>query len=99
MYKIIMLTKDYYNDFFEFVLACYSNKGRTGYNPIMLYAVYFKGRKLKGEALDELKYGRCEKVIMETGWESEMRWLPAYKIRRFMVGWRCENERESRWED
>ena len=68
-----MLTKDYYNDFFEIgqqkinfsffelrlpdddpvytlkkvmeeldfsgLLACYSDKGRTGYNPIMLYAV------------------------------------------------------------
>ena len=68
-----MLTKDYYNDFFEFgqqkinfsffelhlpdddpvytlkkvmeeldfsgLLACYSDKGRTGYNPIMMYAV------------------------------------------------------------
>ena len=68
-----MLTKDYYNDFFEFgqqkinfnfyelalpdddpvytlkkvmedldfsgLLACYSDQGRTGYNPIMLYAV------------------------------------------------------------
>ena len=68
-----MLTKDYYNDFFEIgqqkinfsffelglpdddpvytlkkvmeelnfsgLLACYSDKGRTGYNPIMMYAV------------------------------------------------------------
>jgi transposase len=68
-----MLTKDYYNDFFDFgqqkinfnfyelalpdddpvytlkkvmedldfsgLLACYTDKGRTGYNPIMLYAV------------------------------------------------------------
>ena len=68
-----MLTKEYYNDFFEIgqqkinfsffelslpdddpvytlknvmeeldfsgLLACYSDKGRTGYNPIMLYAV------------------------------------------------------------
>lgn len=125
-----MLTKDYYNDFFEFgqqkinfnfyelalpdddpvytlkkvmedldftgLLACYSDQGRTGYNPIMLYAVVtyanmrgvravdrivelcqrdlafilltkgqqpkrdafydFKGKKLKGEVLDELNY-------------------------------------------
>ncbi len=68
-----MLTKDYYNDFFDFgqqkinfsffelslpdddpvftlkkvmeeldfsgLLACYSDKGRTGFNPIMMYAV------------------------------------------------------------
>ena len=68
-----MLTKDYYNEFFDFgqqkinfsffelclpdddpvytlkkvmedldfsgLLACYSDKGRTGYNPIMMYAV------------------------------------------------------------
>ena len=72
-YNITMLTKDYYNDFFDFgqqkinfnfyelalpdddpvytlkkvmedldfsgLLACYTDKGRTGYNPIMLYAV------------------------------------------------------------
>ena len=129
-YNRTMLTKDYYNDFFEFgqqkinfnfyelalpdddpvytlkkvmedldfsgLLACYSDQGRTGYNPIMLYAVVtyanmrgvravdrivdlcqrdlafilltkgqqpkrdafydFKGKKLKGEVLDELNY-------------------------------------------
>ena len=129
-YNGTMLTKDYYNDFFEFgqqkinfnfyelalpdddpvytlkkvmedldfsgLLACYSDQGRTGYNPIMLYAVVtyanmrgvravdrivdlcqrdlafilltkgqkpkrdafydFKGKKLKGEVLDELNY-------------------------------------------
>ena len=72
-YNGTMLTKDYYNDFFEIgqqkinfsffelslpdddpvytlkkvmedldfsgLLACYSDKGRTGYNPIMLYSV------------------------------------------------------------
>ncbi|EGA94884.1 hypothetical protein HMPREF9474_01235 [ [[Clostridium] symbiosum WAL-14163] len=81
---------------FSGLLACYTNKGRTGYNPIMLYAVVtyanmrgvravdrivelcerdlafiwltkgqkprrdafydFKGKKLTGEALDELNY-------------------------------------------
>ena len=129
-YNRTMLTKDYYNDFFELgqqkinfnfyelalpdddpvytlkkvmedldfsgLLACYSDQGRTGYNPIMLYAVVtyanmrgvravdrivdlcqrdlafilltkgqrpkrdafydFKGKKLKGEILDELNY-------------------------------------------
>ena len=129
-YNGTMLTKDYYNDFFESgqqkinfnfyelalpdddpvytlkkvmedldfsgLLACYSDQGRTGYNPIMLYAVVtyanmrgvravdrivdlcqrdlafilltkgqkpkrdvfydFKGKKLKGEVLDELNY-------------------------------------------
>ncbi len=72
-YNGTMLTKDYYNDFFELgqqkinfsffelslpdddpvytlknvmeelnfsgLLACYSDKGRSGYNPIMMYAV------------------------------------------------------------
>ncbi len=72
-YNGTMLTKDYYNDFFEFeqqkinfnfyelalpnddpvyilkkvmedldfsgLLACYSDQGRTGYNPIMMYSV------------------------------------------------------------
>ena len=81
---------------FSGLLACYSDQGRTGYNPIMLYAVVtyanmrgvravghivdlcrrdlafilltkgqkpkrdtfydFKGKKLKGEVLDELNY-------------------------------------------
>ena len=45
------------------------------------------------------RYSRCKKAIKETGRESEMRWLPACKIRRFMVVWRYENRRESRWED
>jgi hypothetical protein len=34
-----------------------------------------------------------------TGRDSKMRWLPGCKIRRFMVVWRYENGRESRWED
>ena len=72
-YNETMITKNYYNDFFEIgqqkinfsfldlglpdddpvytlkkvmeeldfsgLLACYSDKGRTGYNPIMMYAV------------------------------------------------------------
>jgi hypothetical protein len=46
-----------------------------------------------------MRYSRCEKAITETGRDSEMRWLPACKIRRFMVVWRYENRRESRWED
>ena len=49
------------------------------------------------------RYSRCKKAITETGRDSEMRdamrLLPACKIRRFMVVWRYENERESRWED
>ena len=38
-------------------------------------------------------------LVKKNGRESEMRWLPACKIRRFMVVWRYENRRESRWED
>ena len=29
----------------------------------------------------KMRYSRCEKAITETGRESEMRWLPACKIR------------------
>ena len=46
-----------------------------------------------------MRYERCEKTIEERSWDSERYWLPACKIRRFMVVWRYENERESRWED
>jgi hypothetical protein len=46
-----------------------------------------------------MRYSRCKKAIMETDRESDLLWLPACKIRRFMIVWRYENRRESRWED
>ena len=83
-----MLTKDYYNDFFEIgqqkinfsffelglpdddpvytlkkvmeelnfsgLLACYSDKGRTGYNPIMMYAVVTNANMRGVRAVDRI---------------------------------------------
>ena len=83
-----MLTKEYYNDFFEIgqqkinfsffelslpdddpvytlknvmeeldfsgLLACYSDKGRTGYNPIMLYAVVIYANMRGVRAVDRI---------------------------------------------
>ena len=50
-----------------------------------------------------MKYSRCKKAITETGRDSEMRdamrVVPACKIGGFMVVWRYENRRESKWED
>ncbi len=41
--NVTMLTTNYYSEFFELdfsgLLANCSDKGRTGYNPIMMYAV------------------------------------------------------------
>ncbi len=74
--------------------------GRTTY----IVRVYFS--KTSKETMSDkikrmlkMRYGRCEKTITARSRDSEIRWLPACKIRRFMIVWRYENERESRWED
>lgn len=49
--------------------------------------------------MNHLRLSKWIKTITTRNQESEMRELPACEIRRFMIAWRYENERESRWED
>ncbi len=99
-YNGTMLTKDYYNDLFEFeqqkinfgffelhlpdddpvytlkkvmeeldflgLLACYSDRGRTGYNPIMMYAVVTYANMRGVRAVDRI-VELCERDLAFIG--------------------------------